>query len=476
MKKSIIMLVLLAVLLSVVAGASAQAVSRSYLIISNGNSLPGNLSSQIAAAGGTITNTISQVGIVVVSSSNPNFANSIRGVRAVVANARTQWLDPVSQVALTNEEAAAFVGNPPTSGDNDTRFDLQWGHDAVNAPEAWNAGQRGAGAVVAVLDTGFDTDHVDLASQIVSAVSFVPGEGVTYALADPFSHGTHTAGTVAAADNGFGTIGVAPDADLMLVKVLSDAGSGAFEWIIEGIVYATDNGADVISMSLGATLDRSGFWDDNGTPTNTADDVFVTAREVAELRNAISRATTYAYQSGVTVIASAGNDADDSDHNAAVIHVPSDSSHVISISATTTIGWGTLGSATPSWDGNFDHPASYTNFGRSSIEFGAPGGDTQLFGTPTGSANCTVGGLVRPCYVFDLVFSTGSNLNPALASYYWSGGTSMAAPHVSGVAAIIIGENGGEMSPAHVERELRQRARGQGNDPYLGAGAVETGY
>jgi lantibiotic leader peptide-processing serine protease len=189
----------------------------------------------------------------------------------------------------------------------------------------------------------------------------------------------------------------------------------------------------------------------------------VTAREVAELLTALDRATTYAYQSGTTVIASAGNDAENYDGNGPVVHSPSDSPHVISISATAPIGW-----ATDPGNIFLDNLASYSNFGRSVIDFAAPGGDFIL----PGEDPCTIAGLERPCWVFDLVFSTGS-----LNSWYWSAGTSMAAPHASGVAALIVGANGGDMKPAHVERELRKTADdlGQpGNDPFYGMGRVNA--
>jgi len=91
------------------------------------------------------------------------------------------------------------------------------------------------------------------------------------------------------------------------------------------------------------------------------------------------------------------------------------------------------------------------------VDFAAPGGD---FVYP-GEELCTVV-IQRPCWVFDLVFSTGSNLDPAIASYFWGAGTSMAAPHAAGVAALIIGANGGEMAPAHVEAALRAYAEDLG--------------
>lgn len=460
MKRSVAILILVAILATAfVLPAGAQSEARSYLVLAAGNSFSARFGNQIAAAGGTITRSLPQIGMVVVSSSNPNFladAGSIPGVSGVAANITSQWTSPSTVVAFEDE-----FGNPPFSGDDDTRFDLQWGHDAIDAPEAWELGFRGAGVRVAVLDTGFDLDHPDLAHNINFALStnFVPGETLSYALPDPFSHGTHTAGTIGAADNAFGTIGVAPEVELVLVKVLSDEGSGSWEGVISGIIYAADNDADVISMSLGATLAKNGFCDEEGC---------VSASEVAALLTAINRATTYAYQQGSTVIAAAGNEAMDGDHTGPVVHSPSNGPHVISISATAPIGW-----ATDPGNIFLDNLASYSNYGQSTIDFAAPGGDVAYPGTES----CTIAGLTRPCWVFDLVFSTGSNLNPAIASYYWSAGTSMATPHAAAVAALIIQKNGGEMHPAQVEAALMQSADDlgkPGNDDAYGAGRVNA--
>ncbi|MFI5393497.1 MAG: S8 family serine peptidase [Myxococcota bacterium] len=438
----------LSALLVMSSGAGAGPTPRSFLIVAKGNALPTNLSAKVQAAGGTLTNTVPQVGIAVASSANTDFSAKAATLGTVVPNLNLQWVDPARRV----EGPGVDFANPPTSGDDDFFFDLQWGHDAVGAIEAWNAGERGAGARVAVLDTGFDIQHPDLVPNIDfgASVDFT-GEGLDYALPDPFSHGSHTAGTVAAADNGFGTIGVAPDADLILVKVLSDEGSGSFEDVISGIVYAAGVAdADVISMSLGARIPRSG---------DPLDPEVDTPEEVADLKMAINRATRYADAQGATVIASAGNDAEDYDQNVGILHLPSMADKVLAISATAPIGWAVDPTV------SLDNLASYSNYGNSVLDFAAPGGDFVL----PGEDPCVVAGLLRPCWVFDLVFSTGNN------AWFWSAGTSMAAPHAAGVAAIIIGANGGEMKPKDVERALKNSTDRVGKSKFFGHGRVNAG-
>ncbi|HEX6928158.1 MAG TPA: S8 family serine peptidase, partial [Gammaproteobacteria bacterium] len=106
--------------------------------------------------------------------------------------------------------------------------------------------------------------------------------------------------------------------------------------------------------------------------------------------------------------------------------------------------------------------------GKTGIDFSAPGGDTAY----PGNELCVVGGILHFCFVFDLVFSTSSD-----GAYFWSGGTSMAAPHVSGVAALIIGKNGGSMAPADVVAELKRTALDlgeHGDDDVHGDGAVNA--
>jgi subtilisin family serine protease len=437
-----------------VASVKSIGVSNSFIVISKENKVDKKLQKAIADADGTVLSTIPEIGLVLVNSNDPDFmvrASKIKGVDAVVPNLKSQYIDPDSKM----ESISADYGNPPVSGDDDFFFDLQWGHDAIDAPEAWEAGYRGEGVRVGILDTGFDLDHPDLESNISVLSMDFTGEGLQYSLDDAFSHGSHTAGTVGAADNGFGTIGVAPEVELVLIKVLYDEGWGYLYDILNGIIYAALVDADVINMSIGVTLEKSGNPEEG-----------YTAAFAAWYKNIYSRAITFAYQNGTTVITSAGNESTDYDHSADLIHLPSGAAHALSISATAPIGWG----ADPGT--NLDVFAStYSNYGQSAIDFAAPGGNYAWAFEPEGWNACMVGGIIHYCYVFDFVFSTGND------GWFWSVGTSMAAPHATGVAALIIGKNGGNMHPEDVKAALEASADDlgkPGNDDYYGLGRVNA--
>ncbi|MGG3573167.1 S8 family peptidase [Bacillus gobiensis] len=154
----------------------------------------------------------------------------------------------------------------------------------IKAPEIWAKGFKGKDIKVAVLDTGCDITHPDLKDQIIGTKNFTDDdEGAPELVNDYNGHGTHVAGTIAADDKNGGISGVAPEAGLLIVKVLSgENGSGAYEWIINGINYAVDQKVDIISMSLGGPED------------------------VPELHEAITRAV----QNGVLVVCAAGNEGD----------------------------------------------------------------------------------------------------------------------------------------------------------------------
>lgn len=430
---------------------STAALADSFIVLSKGNS--GKLLADIQAAGGTVTANLSEIDVLVVEADSATQLAGIKGVSGVLEDLVIQYREPMNAdqaISFASAEAAS----PPVTGDDDFFFDLQWGHTAISATDAWETGHRGAGVRVAVLDSGIDADHPDLAPNLNAALSasFIAGEDWNIQPGFYFNHGTHVAGTIAAADNGYGIIGVAPDAEIIAVKVLSEVtGNGPFSAILSGIIHAANSGADVINMSLGADIPRNCGANEGGGSAAACQDLF----------NVYARGVKYARSQGATVIASAGNDARDLDHDKTLRAFPAEVPGVIAISATGPTGW-----ALDPLNTDFDVLASYSNYGQSAISFSAPGGDFMLPGTDL----CGLV-VVQQCWVFDMVFSTISG------GWSWSAGTSMAAPHASGVAALIIGRNGGSMDPVKVEKVLRQSSDDlgkPGNDDVHGKGRVNA--
>lgn len=415
---------------------------KNYMVITEGAELTKSAENFLKTSGDGIVSTIPEIGIAVVSSKDENFIqNTMKNseIVSVIPDYEFKWIPSTEgQEAIPNEEVT-----PPSIGNLEPLYFYLWGMDAIDAPEAWNAGFKGNGANVFVLDSGIDAEHPDLAPNLNTELSrsFIAGEHWNIRPGNYFNHGTHVAGTIAAAQNEFGVIGVAPEAELVAVKVLSEhSGSGPFSSINAGIVYAANSGADIINMSLGGTINR------NGTFIDADGNVFkYPAVYYQDLILAQQRAIDYAFKKGTTVIASAGNDGVNYDGNTSYVKLPGGLNNVVTISATAPEGWGFDPSS------NYDVPASYTTHGRSLIDLAAPGGDFDVS-------------------FLDMIVSTGSN------GWYFSAGTSMAAPHASGVAALIIGKNG-KMNPHEVEKQLIKSADkvgGNGQHVYFGKGRINA--
>ena len=193
---------------------------------------------------------------------------------------------------------------------------LPWGVNRIDADVVVAGGITGSGVDVAIIDSGIDRDHSDLAANIGGGINYV-GKGPAWkrrvnpdAWDDDYGHGTHVAGSAAAIDNEMGVIGAAPGATLWAVKVLDKEGSGYLSDVAAAIVWAADNGIEVANLSLGIAKDALDQYPDS--------------------KDLLQGAVDYAYGKGVLLVAAAGNEYPGED----TVIYPARFASVIAVSAT----------------------------------------------------------------------------------------------------------------------------------------------
>jgi thermitase len=339
---------------------------------------------------------------------------------------------PGSAAAITcAHPASAYTAGTPATVDNvggpatgDPLSPSQWGLAQIAAPAAWQLGARGGGATVAVLDTGVDLSHPDLNGKVGGGTDFVKSGDQCPGPQDEHGHGTHVAGIVAAlTGNGTGVAGVAPDAQILPVRVLDASGTEPEEGVVyEGIRWAADNGADVINLSLA------------GLPLL---DTLAGTDADAE------KAVDYAWSKGAVVVAAASNEA------FPVCNYPAAARRAVCVAATDANGL----------------PSAYSNFPNApegAIGLRAPGGEgSQIF--------CE--------YPYDVWSSVwpGEQIDAGcgdIKGYETFAGTSQAAPHVAGVAALLSARG---LSNAQIVECLKKTSSNEGSyDPVYGYGIVDA--
>jgi subtilisin family serine protease len=474
-------------------GASAAAQAHEYLVLYASDASLASGRAAVTAAGGTIARE-SAIGLASVVSSNPSFLADVRKSPAIAGASRNhsigtvkpgmphrfadEWLSqaeregywPGNTTPPPGEGSGALKEGKKKSG-TEPLSALQWDMKMIGAtPDGSYATTRGKGVTVGVIDTGIDASHPDLAPNFdwalsrnfVTDIPDVDGPCEYAGCIDPVgvddgAHGTHVAGTIAAAVNGLGISGVAPEATLVEIRAGQDSGYFFLQPTVDALVYAGDAGIDVVNMSFYADP-----WLFNcASEADYVEGSTEGIEEQAIIRAALIEAIDYAHANGVTMVAAAGNGATDYAAPTRVdgtspdypggteierivtsdcLDLPTEGPNVISVSA--------IGPSTSKSD--------YSNYGLGPIDVAAPGGwyrdglGTATFRTP--------GNMILSTYPQHVAFEEGSLTNGGgvpkdpfvvrdcsigVCGYYeYLQGTSMASPHVAGVAALVIAAHG----------------------------------
>jgi subtilisin family serine protease len=372
----------------------------------------------VTAAGGTVIESYAEIGVVIAQSDNAAFADAVAAQQGVLSVGATRT------APVTAEDPTYGVNDPLAHGESgkhpadkskaktktkdagvestgtaavDPGESLQWDMTAIGADTAHDVTDGSRGVLVAVLDSGIQGDHPDLEANIDASASASCLTGVPDTSYDAWqpttsSHGTHVAGTIAAARNGIGIVGVAPNVRVSSVKVVNDDGFIYPEAAICGFMYATATGADVTNNSY--YIDPWMYWCDDDA-------------DQAAVKTAVDRAVQYSQDHGVLNVAAAGNENTDLANktvdtsspddttpvtrpiNADCTDLPAELDGVVTVASTTQAGT----------------RSSFSNYGLGIIDVAAPG--SRILSTVAGSG------------------------------YAYYSGTSMASPHVAGVAALL---------------------------------------
>ena len=451
----------------------------------------------IRAAGGEVTRENDAVGVLTVKAPASGFIERVSASDEVLGAARVKPVghSPAKPNVAQEQAKRAEVeaenktetpnASPAQAKDASALDPLDanlWGLQMVRSPEARVEQPGDKRVYVGILDTGVDGTHPDIAPNFNTRLSRnftmdIPFDSdggvfdgpcefrgcVDPANHDDGGHGTHVAGTIAAAANGLGVSGVAPNVSLVNIRGGQDAGSFFLQPVVDALTYGADIGLDVINMSF--YVDP---WYMN-CAANAAD----SPEEQIEQRTiiaAIQRALNYAHRKGVTLIGAGGNNHEDLGKprtdvvspnyppgharprpidSATCLNLPTEGDHVLSVSS--------LGPSTAK--------ADYSNYGLEQASVSAPGGyfrdglGTSWYRT---NENLILSTYPRNVALADGAIDAAGNITPAGLSagvkkdcagttcgyYQYLQGTSMAAPHAAGVAALIVSEYG-KKDPKH---------------------------
>jgi lantibiotic leader peptide-processing serine protease len=440
---AIVCLALAALVLPTTASA-ATGPARSYLVVLKSSSPSAGLSA-IGRLGGTIVKR-DKLGVATVSSMSTTFLTDLRATGSVAAvgndvafsigdkDAATTAYVPAAQQA---SDCAAFYGVPVNVGPEPLSA-CEWDDRIINASTGKSyAVNRGDGATIGIMDTGIDFSHPDIAPNLDVALScsFITSDDPLAApvekangdcsnkaaVQDLNGHGTHTASEAASPINGIGTAGVAPEATIVALKAGNVEGFFFTQGVVDAMIYAGDQHLDVVNMSF------------------FADPFLFNCKNSADQRaivKAIGRASRYAQQRGVVMVAAQGNEAIDLSHpttdeispdyppNSAIPRDVGNNCVVVPNELPGVVGVTGVG---PSGELSF-----FSSYGAGVSDVTAPSGSSGQASNPFGRVLAAYSSTAPP------IGLPGRDVQDASGAVYaWVQGTSMASPHAAGVAALI---------------------------------------
>src|SRR5919198_1860912 len=472
-----------------------------YTVLAEQGVSAADAAAAIERAGGTVLSRNEAIGMYTVASTDPRFATDATASKALVGaaprtpigyapNERPSRIDPVeaehlTKAGRTNRGTAATTS--ATAG-MDPLDDKLWGLKMVHSDQARTVNPGDKRVKVGVLDTGVDASNPDIAANFDAAASRnfakdrtdIDGPCEVASCLDPVGtddggHGTPVAGTIGAAANGVGVSGVAPNVSLVELKGGQDSGYFFLEPTVNALTYAGDAGLDVVNMSF--YVDP---WLYNCL-NNPADSPQAQAEQMVIIEG-MNRALEYAHDKGVTLVAALGNNHEDlgkprtdissPDYPANAAYdrpIDNDTCWDLPVEGPHVIGTSALGPSGKKSD--------FSNYGTEQISVSAPGGwFRDGYGTPTYRAveNMILSSYPKKVLQEEGLVNAAGNIMPAgrgsvfkdctsdgACGYYtFLQGTSMASPHASGVAALIVsawGSGSGTsfgLAPSTVENQL----------------------
>jgi subtilisin family serine protease len=424
-----------------------------YVIVYQRQAVPADAAERIERAGGRLLAEYDAIGVVVAESENDRFRGRVLRDGRIVAASSTELTGLAGAAALESEgPPEGDLPNAPAS-DSDTFSGLQWNLRKIEAaaPDGAHAITGGSpSVVVGVIDTGIDATHPDLdgnidAANSVSCVGGVRNQAPS-AWDDDSGHGTHVAGLIAAEANGIGIVGVAPHVKIASVKASERVGTRDIfrpEAVVCALMWAGERHLDVGNNSYSV---------DQELITDALDFFCRNEPDDQAAIKAVQRASQYAVQQGVTLVAAVGNQSLDLAHPALgndCVRMPAELPAFLTVSST----------------GTADEKSVFSNYGVGVVDVAAPGGNIPP-APPAGFILSTWPGKFFFTTLLCDPVQTPCPMNAAGVAYYrFMAGTSQATAHVSGVAALVISVFGdastpqnGKLRPGEVEAIIEQTA------------------